>query len=266
MKVPRLDWVLMVAVLALVTLGTLLVWSATSHRVDLTGGDTTAYLRKQLVNVVIGLVLMVVVLATDHRWVRIVAPLVYLGSIAGLVLVLMMGSTVNGSRSWLQLGGMSLQPSEIAKLAVVIGMALWVAERADARKGRPDRGLGDVVGMLVIAGVPAALILLQPDLGTMLVLSATVLGVVAVSGAPRRWLGLLVAGGVTAAVPRRSRARPARSRTARASCRGPAGAGSALRGRPRWSASRPRRRRHRGCRRPGCVVRRRAPRPTAPSR
>ena len=134
--VPRLDWVLMLAVLALVTLGTLLVWSATSHREDLTGGDSTAYLRKQLVNVVIGLVLMVVVLATDHRWVRIIAPLVYLGSIAGLVLVLTMGSTINGSQSWLQLGGMSIQPSEFAKLAVVIGMALWVAERADVRRSR----------------------------------------------------------------------------------------------------------------------------------
>ncbi|GAA1791603.1 rod shape-determining protein RodA [Nocardioides hankookensis] len=197
---PRLDWVLMVAVLALLTLGTLLVWSATSHRADLTGGDTTAYLRKQLVNVVIGLVLMVTVLVTDHRWVRIVAPLVYLGSVAGLVLVLAMGSTINGSRSWLQLGGMSIQPSEFAKLAVVIGMALWVAERAEVRKARTGGGVGDVVGMLVIAGAPAVLILLQPDLGTMLVLSATVLGVVAASGAPRRWLGLLAAGGVTAAV------------------------------------------------------------------
>lgn len=199
-RVPRLDWVLLLAVLALLTLGVLLVWSATAQRADLTGSDPTAYLRKQLVNVVIGLVLMTVVIATDHRWVRIVAPLAYLAAVGGLVLVLAMGSTVNGSRSWLQLGGMSLQPSELAKLAVVIGMALWVAERADVRKGGPDRSLGDVLGMLVIAGVPAALILLQPDLGTMLVLSATVLGVVAVSGAPRRWLGLLVAGGVTAAV------------------------------------------------------------------
>ena len=75
-------------------------------------------------------------MATDHRWVRIIAPLVYLASIGGLVLVLTMGSTVNGSRSWLQLGGMSIQPSEFAKLAVVVGMALWVAERAEVRRGR----------------------------------------------------------------------------------------------------------------------------------
>jgi rod shape determining protein RodA len=199
-KPPGLDWLLMLAVLGLVTLGSLLVWSATTHRDDLTGGDPTAYLKKQVVNVAIGLVLMVIVMATDHRWVRIVAPLVYLASIVGLVLVLGMGSTVNGSRSWLELGGMSIQPSEFAKLAVVIGMALWVAERADVRRGRPGGSLGDVLGMLAIAAVPAALIMLQPDLGTMLVLSATVFGVLAIAGAPRRWLALLAAGGVTGAV------------------------------------------------------------------
>ncbi|CAI9418539.1 rod shape-determining protein RodA [Nocardioides sp. T2.26MG-1] len=198
-RAPGLDWVLMLAVLGLVTLGSLLVWSATTHREDLTGGDPTAYLKKQIVNVLIGLVLMVVVLATDHRWVRIVAPLVYVASLAGLALVLAMGSTINGSRSWLELGGMSIQPSEFAKLAVVIGMALWVAERADVRRGRPGGAHADVTGMLLIAGLPAALIMLQPDLGTMLVLSATVFGVLAVSGAPRRWLALLAAGGVTAA-------------------------------------------------------------------
>jgi rod shape determining protein RodA len=196
---PRVDWILTIAVLGLVTFGTLLVWSATTHREDLTGGDPTAYLKKQLVNIVIGLVLMVVVMATDHRWVRIIAPLVYLCSIGGLVLVLTAGTTVNGSRSWVQLGGMSVQPSEFAKLAVVVGMALWVAERADVRRGRTGAGAGDVVGMLAIAGLPACLILLQPDLGTMLVLSATVFGVLAVSGAPRRWLALLAGGGVTAA-------------------------------------------------------------------
>jgi rod shape determining protein RodA len=188
----------MLAVLGLLVLGSLLVWSATSHRDDLTGGDPTAYLKKQLVNVCIGLVLMVVVMATDHRWVRIVAPLVYVASLAGLVLVLTMGTTVNGSRSWIDVGGMSIQPSEFAKLAVVIGMALLVAERNEGRRTRI--GGVEVVGMLLVAGLPASLIMLQPDLGTLLVLSATVFGVLAVAGAPRRWLVLLAAGGGVAAV------------------------------------------------------------------
>lgn len=198
-RVPGLDWVLMAAVLALVTLGTLLVWSATSTRDDLTGGDPNAFLRKQLVNVAIGLVLMVAVVATDHRWVRILAPLAYLASVGGLVMVLVAGSTINGSRSWLQVGGMSIQPSELAKLAVIIGMALVVAERTERRWGRRVGSL-EVVAMLAIAGVPAVLILLQPDLGTMLVLSATVFGVLAVAGAGRRWLGGLTLGAVGAAI------------------------------------------------------------------
>jgi rod shape determining protein RodA len=198
LRAPGLDWVLMLAVLALVVIGGLLVWSATSSRQDLTLGDSTAYLKKQLVNVVIGLVLLVMVMATDHRWVRILAPLVYLASVVGLGMVLTMGSTINGSRSWVQLGGMSIQPSEFAKLAVVIGMALLMAERAEGRWHRLV-GTAEVVGMLLIAGLPAALILLQPDLGTMLVLSATVFGVLAASGAPRRWLLLLAGVGVTGA-------------------------------------------------------------------
>ncbi|GAB2621267.1 rod shape-determining protein RodA [Nocardioides ginkgobilobae] len=194
-----IDWWLMVAVAGLLVLGTLLVWSATTTRDDLTGGDPRAYLYKQVTNITIGLVLMAVVLVSDHRWVRIAAPLAYLASVAGLVLVLVAGSTINGSRSWIVVGGMSIQPAELAKLAVVIGMALVLAHRATGR-WRPRVGLVEVVLMLAIAAVPAVLILLQPDLGTMLVLTATVTGVLAVSGAPRRWLALLAGGGVTAAV------------------------------------------------------------------
>ncbi|WP_240311631.1 rod shape-determining protein RodA [Nocardioides houyundeii] len=198
LRAPGLDWVLMLAVIALLVVGTTMVWSTTSSRDLLTGGDSTAYLRKQLVNLAIGGVLLVLVLATDHRWVRILAPVVYLASILGLLLVLVMGSTINGSRSWLSLGGLSVQPAEFAKLAVVIGMALLVAERTEG-SWRRSVGSVDVLGMLVIAGVPGALILLQPDLGTMLVLAATVFGVLAVAGAPRRWLGGLLLAGVAAA-------------------------------------------------------------------
>ncbi len=195
-RTPQLDWVLMGAALALLVIGTLLVWSATSNREVLTGGDSTAFLRKQLVNLAIGGVLLVLVLATDHRWLRLLTPLVYLASMVGLGLVLAMGTTVNGSRSWLMVGGMSIQPSEFAKVAVVVGTALWVAERVEWNR---RVGAADVVGMLAIAGLPAALIMLQPDLGTMLVLSATVFGLLAVAGVARRWLGGLVAGGVAVA-------------------------------------------------------------------
>jgi rod shape determining protein RodA len=192
-----LDWVLVGAVVALGVLGCLLVWSATAPRTDLTGGDPRAFLVKQVVNLVLGLGLAALVVVVDHRWVRILAPAGYLLAVVGLVLVLVMGSTVNGSRSWLMFGPLSLQPSELAKLAVVVGMALVVAERCEGR-WRDRVGTTDVALMLGVAAVPALLILAQPDLGTMLVLTATVFGVVAASGAPRRWLAALAGGGVAA--------------------------------------------------------------------
>ncbi|KRA39367.1 rod shape-determining protein RodA [Nocardioides sp. Root614] len=192
-----IDQVLLGAVVLLSLVGCLLIWSATLERNDLTGGDTRAFLVKQVINLGIGLGLMAMVVMTDHRWVRILAPIGYLVAIAGLVLVLVMGSTINGSRSWLIIGGMSFQPSELAKLAVVIGMALVVAERSEGR-WRDRVGTADVLLMLLVAGVPAVLILAQPDLGTMLVLTATVFGVIAASGAHRRWLALLAGGGLAA--------------------------------------------------------------------
>ena len=95
-RVPGIDWILLVATLALLVLGTLLVWSATSARSELTGSDSQMFLRKQLVNVGIGLVLMMLVMATDHRWVRLLAPIAYLASVGGLVMVLVGGVTING--------------------------------------------------------------------------------------------------------------------------------------------------------------------------
>ena len=194
-----IDRVLLGAVVVLSLLGCLLIWSATLERDDLTGGDPRAFVLKQVINLVIGLGLMAMVVMTDHRWVRILAPITYLMAVGGLVLVLVMGTTINGSRSWLMVGGMSFQPSELAKLAVVVGMALVVAERSEGR-WRDRVGTTDVLLMLVVAGIPAVLILAQPDLGTMLVLTATVFGVIAASGADRRWLGLLAGGGVAVAV------------------------------------------------------------------
>ncbi|WP_148574263.1 rod shape-determining protein RodA [Nocardioides caldifontis] len=199
-RVPRLDWLLLLAAAVLLAIGTVLVWSATVERDALTGGDPQAFLKRHLVNIAIGLVLAVLVAATDHRWIRMLAPLLYLASLVGLVLVLVMGSTINGSRSWIVLAGMSVQPAEFAKLAVAAGMALIVAERTEGSWRNRDVGHLDVVLMLAVAALPALLILAQPDLGTMLVLLATVFGVIAASGAPRVWLAGLAGGGALAAL------------------------------------------------------------------
>jgi rod shape determining protein RodA len=195
----RLDWWLLGGVAGLCIVGCLLVWSATLNRTELTGGDDTAYLAKQATNVVVGALLAALVAATDHRWLRIWAPAVYLVAVLGLALIFApgVGTTINGSRSWLSIGGMTLQPAEFAKLGIVIGMALVLAERAEGRLRTRSIG-SDLAPALLIAAVPAGLILAQPDLGTLIVLTAIVFGVCALAGAGKRWLVGLVAVGAAA--------------------------------------------------------------------
>jgi len=177
----RTDWGLLIGGLGLSLIGALLVWSATRHQ------SGSAYLARHLLNTGIGLCLAAAVTRVDFRGLRAYAPWLYLASVAGLVLVLTpVGSTINGSHSWIQLpGGFSVQPSEFAKVALCVGLAVILAERGE--RGQPPSH-SDVAIAWVVAGIPIALVLLQPDLGSALVLGALALGVIVVSGAPRRWV------------------------------------------------------------------------------
>ena len=188
----RLDWTLLVAALLLSLLGCLLVWSATRRSM----GEALAV--KHLANLGIGIVLGAGVALVDYRGLRAYSPVLYLASIAGLVAVLSpLGSTINGSHSWIVLpAGFSVQPSEFAKVSLVVVMSMLLAEKRDAENEPRDV---DVVLALAVAAVPLALVMLQPDLGTAMVVSALVLGLVAVSGAPIRWVVGLVVGAVLVA-------------------------------------------------------------------
>ena len=195
----RLDWVLGLAVLALVGLGSLLVWSATRQRMLDADLDPQAFLKRHLINAVIGLTLASVATLVDYRSLQAYAPVVYLLSIGGLVAVLTpLGSTINGAHSWIVVGGgFQVQPAELAKLALVIGMSMLLADQRD-RAETPRSS--DILLVLALAAVPVVLVMLQPDLGTVLVLVFLVLGVLAVSGAPAVWLGGLVLAGVLVSV------------------------------------------------------------------
>jgi rod shape determining protein RodA len=193
--VRRLDWALLLAVLGLAAIGCALVLAATRGALLEQGGDPTSVLRRHVVTIVIGLGLGVLASAIDNRMLRAYAPVLYVVSIAGLVAVLTpLGSTINGSHSWIVLpAGFTVQPSELAKVALVVGMSMLLAEKRDAEA---DPRNGDVLVALAVAGVPLLLVMLQPDLGTALIISALGLGLIAVSGAPIRWVVGLVAGAV----------------------------------------------------------------------
>jgi len=187
----RADWLLAFAVVALASVGALLVWSATRA----TAGDT--FFKRHLLNLAIGVLLGAVTALVDYRMVRAYAPIVYVASCVGLLAVLSpLGSVINGSRSWIVLGGgFQVQPSEFAKVALIVGMAMILGEKRDNEDDPRDV---DVVLVLALAAVPLGLILLQPDFGTAMVFVFTILGVIAVSGAPSRWVVGLVLLGVLA--------------------------------------------------------------------
>lgn len=189
-----LDWWLFAAVGGLVVISPLVVWSATQGGQAVGGGGGTTYLVKQLINIAVGLVLMVVAMRTDYRMIRLLTPIVYLGSVLGLILVLAIGTNVNGHKAWIQFGPVSIQPAEFAKLAVVVSMALVIAERGE-RRGRTTHVVTsrDLLAMLALVVPPALLIIAQPDLGTEIVLGITVFGVLAVAGTPAKWLGAMAA-------------------------------------------------------------------------
>jgi rod shape determining protein RodA len=194
----RIDWILLAAVLGLIVLGSLLVWSATRYRMIDEGLDPQAYLKRHLINAVIGLVLGAIAAMVDYRSLRAYAPFVYAASCAGLLAVLAIGSTINGAHTRIVLGGgFQVQPSEFAKVALVVGMAMMLGEKRD---GEDAPRSSDIMLVLALAAVPMALIMLQPDFGTTMVFVFVIFGVLAISGAPTKWLvGLFVAGVVVAA-------------------------------------------------------------------
>ncbi|MFW6690449.1 rod shape-determining protein RodA [Streptomyces sp. MAR4 CNX-425] len=194
--VRRMDWMLMFSGLALSVVGTALVWSATRNRNDLTGGDPYYFVMRHAIFTCVGIALMAATVWLGHRTLRGAVPLLY-----GLSLVLVatvlspLGTTINGSRAWLDLGGgFTVQPAEFTKITIILGMAMILAARVDAG----DRQYPDgrtVVQALGMAAAPIGIVVLMPDLGSAMVLTAIVLGVLLASGASNRWvLGLVLAG------------------------------------------------------------------------
>jgi rod shape determining protein RodA len=184
----HLDWILLATVLALSLTGTLLVWSATR------GADPRTYFVKQMLAIVIGLALLTGTSLLDYRRLRLYAPVLYGISLLGLIAALTpLGTPVNGSKSWITLpAGFQIEPSELAKLAVILMVAMFLS---DARRtgGRPTlRAIGLTAAISV---VPLVLIIKEPDLGVGIVILVSVLGLVALSGVRLYWLAALFAGG-----------------------------------------------------------------------
>jgi rod shape determining protein RodA len=195
----RLDWILMLAVAALCAFGALLVWGATKPQNVALGHDPNGDLKRDLLNVGLGVGLGAIAAIVDYRTIRAYTPVVYLASLVGLITVLVHGVTVNGSHSWIKVGpGFEVQPSEFAKVALIVLAAMLLGERRDGEISPDGR---DVWLTLVASAVPILLILKQPDVGTVMVVAFVVFGVIAISGVSSRWvIGMLLVAVVGAVV------------------------------------------------------------------
>ncbi|PKV85721.1 rod shape-determining protein RodA [Streptomyces sp. TLI_146] len=197
----RLDWWLLLSALALSFIGSLLVWSATRNRTQLNNGDPYYFLIRHAMNTGIGLGLMIGTIWLGHRTLRGAVPVLYGLSVVLILAVLTpLGATVNGAHAWIIIGGgFSLQPSEFTKITIILGMAMILASRVDAGDQlHPDHRT--VMKSLGLAALPILIIMMMPDLGSVMVIVIIILGVLLASGASNRWVLGLIGTGVAGAV------------------------------------------------------------------
>lgn len=166
--------------------GLLMIYSATRARLVSEGIDPGYYVKRQAVFVVVGIVVMALAAAVDYRRLRDFAPIFYGASVLALLAILTpLGKKSLGAQAWFQIGPYQLEPSEFAKIALIIGLAGFCASYKGRLGGR------ELLIVLGLAAVPFALIYKQPDLGTALVLGAILFGVLMVGGLQTRHLALL---------------------------------------------------------------------------
>src|SRR5919106_3537284 len=160
---------------------------------DAVEGQPLFFAIRQTVYAVVGIALMFAVAKIDFPRFREIRMGIYSAMIASICLVLMFGAAARGSRRWIELPYFRFQPSEIAKLLLIVALAAFVLDRA--RRGSPLR---QTLRILALGLAPAALVFLQPDLGTGIVLGVITLTILFLAGVP--WRHFAVIGGLATLV------------------------------------------------------------------
>ena len=190
-RVGELDWKLAVAAVAVAAFGAIMIYTATKSGLAVSGLDGRYFLKRQGVFVILGCLVMLFLWRSDYRRIEQVATAVYVALIVLLAAVLSpFGSNALGAQRWFVVGPFQIQPSEFAVLAVILAVSTYCNRRPEGLT------LRDVSRLLLMTGVPMGLILLQPDLGTCIILAIVLLVMLAVAGIPGRLLLLLLAAAV----------------------------------------------------------------------
>jgi len=187
------DFVLFGATLLLMVIGIALIYSATVAPTPLGEDWLDTYLVRQIIYVIVGIGLMLLVSFTDYSIFANVNHLIYALTILSLVLVYAVGQISFGAQRWIDLGIFQLQPSELAKVLLIIVLAKFLADRQEDLKRLPYFLLS-----LLYVAVPIVFIYVQPDLGTAIVLGVSWLAMVLMAGVRLRHLGFMAMAGIFA--------------------------------------------------------------------
>lgn len=171
-KEKPFDFILFIIILILLAMGIIMVLSASSPQALAEDGDSYSYVRKQVIFAIVGIVAMLVISKIDYKIYAKFAKVAYIGSVVILASVRFLGSSSKGAVRWLDLGFVRFQPSEIAKIALIIFYAAWLTKNKDKLK---DLKKGFIVPLIFIIPIALILLFLQNHL------SATIIIVVVVS-------------------------------------------------------------------------------------
>lgn len=179
----NVDWVLMITQAALMAIGCAVIYSASRTKQS----DPYLYVTRQVIFVIAAVVVLIVVMSIDYEWLRERARFFYGVTLMILVLVIIAGTVSGGARLSFDLGPINIQPAEFAKVTVLLALASYLTEdRVD-----DEVSYAKFLGGLIMVGIPSALVIIQPDLGSASVLVAMAMGVLLVGGAKPRYIALI---------------------------------------------------------------------------
>lgn len=191
----RPDLVLILSYLALTGLGLVMIYSASAPRLISDGKSPTELVVKQVVFVLVGFGAFILASLVEHRTLRMLAPIAYVGTLLTLVVVLVTGVGPGTVKRWIEIGPVQFQPSEVAKIAVILALAATLASAMDK-----SLRWQEMVRAVVVVLIPAALIFRQPDLGTMLVFAFVAVIMVFAAGTTWRQFAFMAISALVASV------------------------------------------------------------------
>jgi rod shape determining protein RodA len=187
--IRHVDGMLIVITVLLVVIGLVLLYSATASTLRGMHVDEFARVKKQAATAILGAILLLLIVTFDYRFFKVYAGFIYAAMLVLLILVRIpgIGSSSAGAQRWFEVAGVQISPSEIAKIALMFMLAAMLSELPSS----PD--LRDVLRVCLAGALPTALVFIQPDIGTTIVLVAVIVGMLVVAGTRPRHLALLAA-------------------------------------------------------------------------